>query len=241
MNQGKTKLAYINRSIEQVEYSGNSEEGLRIRLGENDFLVLMPEHIHQILTGMAKYNPLLEDSPLVKGLSPDWRIEQWIEKESQSLFGRKMTGNAALLIHSVFGAEGILSFDFDFDGSFIVDDFPHADPFTAVKECEGRICIFREKGIYLRGRLAQVTCKGQYVSIIFDSIDTPVFCSGFNRINVGSTFEYLSLYRGYLSASMVSWMIVTGKHLIESLTEFLSKHTDSRDFFKEFRKILADE
>jgi hypothetical protein len=244
IDQLMTKQAFIDGSSAQVEYSGNANEGFRIKLGEGDFFTLQPEHILKIFIDMAKYNPLLDDSSNPEESTPSRRFERWVEKESPGLFGRQLANREASLIRGVFGAEGILGFNFSNDGIYHVEDFLHANPLKALEECKGRICIYREKALFLRAKLVRVKCEDDCVDITFDVIDTPGFNSGRRQIekfNVGSTFDYLSLHRGYVSASMVSWTIVTDIKMVEHLTEFATTLPNTREFMDELYRTLQED
>ena len=174
---------------------------------------------------MAQYNPLLDDSTDPKQCSSRARFERWIEEESLSYFGRQLTDRDTLRIRSVFRAEGILT----------SADFPHADPLTALKECVVRICIYREKGLFLHVKLARVTCEDESVFLALH-VDTPGFSSELKKITVGTTFDYLTIWRGYIEACMPSWTLVTGNALVEHLTAFAATLPDTHAFIKELRK-----
>jgi hypothetical protein len=239
MNQANLKRAFIDRSSEQIKYSGSAEEGLCIELGLDDFLTVLPEQIIEILAIMAKYNPLLDDSNAPDKSSSSLRFSRWIAKESQGYFGRQLTDLDALRIRGVFGAEWILKSDFNHDaGMYRVGSFPHANPVTAFKECEGRICIFREGGLFLRTKLARVKGKDDSVWLTLDVLDAPGFSSFRKQIKVGSSFDYLSIRHGYVVTSLPSWTLVTGDALVEHLTAFAATLPDKQDIIAEFHQMM---
>ena len=236
MNQIKLKQAFIEGSIEQVEYSGWAENGFHISLKENDFLDLQPEQIVDILAIMAKYNPLLDDSIELKNGASRARFESWVEKESLVYFGRQLTSRDALLIRSVFGAEGVLTFGYAESGAFRVGDFPHADPVAALNECVGRICIYQEKGLFLRVKLARVTCENESVFLDLQVVSTPGFSSEFKTITVGASSGYMMIWNGRIENCMPGWTLVTGNAQVEHLTAFAATKPDTHAFIKEIRQ-----
>jgi hypothetical protein len=226
MSKTKLKQAFIEGNNEPFEYSGNAENGLRILLIDSDFFYFQPKQIVEILAVMAQYNPLLDDSTDPKPCLSHARFERWIEGESFGYFGRQLSAHDALRIRSVFRAEGILT----------SAEFPHADKLTALKECVGKICIYREKGLFLRVKLARVTCEDESVFLALHVIDTPGFSSDLKKITVGSAFDYLTIWHGYIEACMPSWTLVTGNALVEHLTAFAATLPDTHAFIKELRK-----
>ena len=238
MSQIQLKQAFIEGRIEQFGYSGDPENGLTIILKNNDFIDLKPELIAEILTIMGKYNPLLKDVPDPMQHSSRVRFKHWIENESPRYFGSQLTSHDALLIRSVFGAEGVLSFGFGAFGTFKVGEFPHADPVTALNQCVGRICIYREKGLFLRVKLTHVTVRDDSVFIELQPIESKGFNTESEKIEVGSSFDNLMIWDGHITNCLPGWTLITGNALVEHLTDFAATMPTRQALIKEISETL---
>ena|GEM_PF-1699632 len=238
MSHIKLKQAHIEGSLEQFEYSGEPEVGFTIILKDNDFINLMPELIAEIMSIMGKYNPLLNDAPDPIQGSSRVRFEHWIENESLRYFGRQLTAHDALLIRSVFGAEGVLPFGYGIFGRFKVGEFPHADPVTALNECVGRICIYREKGVFLRVKLACVSVREDSVFIELQPIESKGFHLDSEHFEAGSSFNNLMILDGHITNFMPGWTLITANAFVEHLTDFAVTLPTRQAFIKEISETL---
>ena len=238
MSQIQLKQAFIEGSIEQFGYSGDPENGLTIIFKNNDFIDLKPELIAEILAIIGKYNPLLNDVPDPMQRLSRARFERWIENESLRYFGRQLTVHDALLIRSVFGAEGVLSFGYGIFGRFKVGEFPHADPMTALNQCVGRICIYREKGLFLRVKLTHVTVRDDSVFIELQPIESKGFNDESEKFEVGSSLDNLMILDGRITNCLPGWTLITGNALVEHLTDFAATMPTKQALIKEISETL---
>lgn len=194
-----SRLAYIARSGERFEYFGNARNGLRIPLASGDSLAIHPEQIQKILDRFSVFNPLLDEFTDHGIFCPTTRFERWVEKESPVFFGRQLKSGDAMRILGAFNGDGLIEEHFH-TSIARHGHSPKAGALDVLEECEGQICIYREKAYFARVRLVKVTGDKNGVSLRMKVIDTPGFCSDVaGQFEVGSAFEYLSIPDGHLN------------------------------------------
>lgn len=234
-----TKQAFIARSQTCFEYSGSFQDGLMIPLGSGACLEIRSEQIQEILARFSSFNPLLDEATDQGAFCPTSRFERWIKDESLAFFGRQLGSDDAMRVLGALNGEGLIEQHFHTDGTRR-GNYSHAAALAMIKECVGYVCIYREKGYFARVRLARVNSEKGRIALDLEAIESPGFSSGIKGMfEVGATFEYLSIYNGYILTSLVSWMLVTNQGMVSQLTDFAAGMPGTQDFVEELRSVTS--
>jgi len=223
---------------ELVDYYGTWKTGFDIVQAGDERLSFSPDRIKDLFNRSARHNPLLYDLP-----AENSKAENYFTAWAKAELGRALSDDEARRLHAVFRGEGMPPEEFFPDGRLSEIWPPKISLQEAMEECIGRDCGYQEKMVFLLVRLIAMSMNDDSFWLDLEILPGPFgnhskgLAAG-RLLRVGGRSKDMDVRQGGLFlGGYVSWSLITGKHVVNYLTEFAATKPTHRALLGEFRKI----